>query len=207
MTQDAIGDAKAAAARGDFESAITVLRPLAEAGSREAQYELGFLALTECDLISGREAFSLFLKAAEQGHPEAMYHLATFPEFLSEPFKSPLSEEADWTWLLRSAESGCVQAQYSVAASLATGDWGERPGKQDLEAAVAWYRRAAEAGHAEAQYNLASMLAEGEGCNRDLPAAREWLRRAVAGGYEHAEGLLAHLDSLQRSLDRRSSDE
>lgn len=197
MTQVPIDDAKAAAARGDFESAINVLRPLAQAGNPEAQYELGFLALTECDLISGPEAFSLFREAAEQGHPDAMYHLATFPEFLSEPFKSPLSEEEAWSWLLRSAESGCVQAQYSAAASLATGDWGERPGMQDLEAAVAWYRRAAEAGHAEAQYNLASMLAEGEGCERNLAEAKEWLRRAIAGGYEYAEGLQAHLDSLK----------
>jgi hypothetical protein len=124
MTNDPIGDAKAGAARGDFESAIALLRPLAEAGNREAQYELGFLALTECDLIPGREAFSLFMKAAEQGHADAMYHLATFPQFLSEPFRSPLSEEEGWSWLLRSAESGCVQAQYDAAASLATGDWG-----------------------------------------------------------------------------------
>ena len=83
MTQDAISDARAAAARGEFESAIARLRPWAEAGNREAQYQLGFLALTEGDLISGREAFWLFLTAAAQGHAEAMYHLATFPEFLS----------------------------------------------------------------------------------------------------------------------------
>lgn len=196
MTYDAIGDAKAAAARGDFESAITVLRPLAAAGNPEAQYQLGFLAMTECDLIKGREAFSLFIDAAEQGHPEAMYELATFPEFLSEPFKSPLSEEETWRWLLRAAEGGSVQAQRHAGASLATGDWREGNVPQDLSAAVAWYRRAAEAGDADAQYNLASMLAEGEGCERDLTAAREWLRRAVAGGYQYAEGLVAHLDAL-----------
>jgi TPR repeat protein len=202
-----ISDAKAAVARGDFELAITILRPLAEAGNHDAQYELGFLALTECEVISGREAFSLFKKAAEHGHAEGMYHLATFPEFISEPFKSPLSEEEAWQWMLRAAESGCVQAQRDAGASLATGEWREGKILQDLAAAIAWYRRAAEAGHADAQYNLASMLAEGEGCDRDLPAAREWLRRAVAGGYEYAEGLLAHLDSLQQSLDRRNSDE
>lgn len=83
MTNDAISDAKAAAVRGDFESAIAVLRPLADAGNRDAQYELGFLALTECEVISGREAFSLFKKAADDGHAEAMYHLATFPELAS----------------------------------------------------------------------------------------------------------------------------
>jgi TPR repeat protein len=207
VTQDPLDNARAAAARGDFETAISVLRPLAEGGNREAQYELGFLALTECDLISGHEAFSLFLNAAEDGHVEAMYHLATFPDFISERFTSPLSDEDTWQWLLRAAEGGCIQAQRDAGASLATGDWREGRVPQDLPAAVAWYRRAAEAGHADAQYNLASMLAEGEGCDRDLPAAREWLRRAVAGGYEHAEGLRAHLDSLQQSVDGRSPDE
>jgi len=171
VTEDPISQARAAARRGEFVSAIALMRPLPEAGNREAQYQLGFLALTECDLISGREAFSLFRDAAEQGHPEAMYHLATFPEFLSEPFKSPLSEEEDWRWLLRAAESGCVQAQYDAAASLATGDRGESGAIQDLEAAVEWYRRAAEAGHAGPSTTSPP-------CSRKGTAAREiWLQR------------------------------
>ena len=53
MTNDPVGDAKAAAERGDVESAITILRPLAQAGNREAQYGLAFLALTECDHFLG----------------------------------------------------------------------------------------------------------------------------------------------------------
>ena len=205
--RETIENARAAAAHGDFASAIALLRPLAEAGNREAQYELGFLALTECESISGREAFSLFTKAAQAGHVEAMYHLATFPAFIAEPFRSPLSDEETWQWLMRAAEGGSVQAQRDAGASLATGDWREGRVPRDLPAAVAWYRRAADAGHPVAQYNLASMLAEGEGCDRDVSAAREWLRRAVAGGYEYAQGLLAHLDALQRRFDGRSSDE
>jgi len=124
------------------------------------------------------------MNAAQDSHVEAMYHLATFPDFSTEPFRSPLSEEESWRWLIRAAEGRCVQAQRDAGASLATGDWREGNVPQDLPAAVAWYRRAAEAAHADAQYNLASMLAEGEGCDRELPAARQWLRRAVAGGHE-----------------------
>jgi TPR repeat protein len=119
-----IKNAKAAAERGEFELAVTLLRPLAESGEPDAQYELGFLGLTECDLITGREAFSLFQSAANQGHA-AMYHLATFPEFVNGPFKSPLSEKEAWSWLIRSAESGCAQAQYDAGAFLASGDWGD----------------------------------------------------------------------------------
>jgi TPR repeat protein len=134
------------------------------------------LALTECDLISGREAFALFLAAAEQGHAGRCFTLPRFPEFVTEQFKSLSTAEA-WAWLLRAAEAGSVQAQYDAGAILATGgDWGNGAVVPvDLKAAVAWYRRAAEAGHAEAQFNLASMLSEGEGCERDVVAAKEWL--------------------------------
>jgi len=196
MTMTAtIAEARAAAERGDFELAIALLRPLADAGDSEAQYQLGALAMTECDLVSGEEAFAVFRAAADQGHAEAMHELATFPEFLSEPFKSPLSEEEAWSWLMRAAEGGSLGAQYNVAACLATGDWGDGDvGSQDLEAAVAWYRRAAEAGHAEAQFNLASMFLHGEGCEPDVAAAREWLTRSLAGGYVYAAELLAILD-------------
>jgi hypothetical protein len=65
VTHDPIREAKAATARGDYESAITVLRPLAEAGNRDGQYQLGFLALTECELISGREG----LLVVHEGRP------------------------------------------------------------------------------------------------------------------------------------------
>jgi TPR repeat protein len=88
-----------------------------------------------------------------------------FPEFVSEPFKSPLLDEEAWQWLLRAAEGGCVQAQRDAGASLATGDWREGKVPQDLAAAVTWYRRAAEAGHADAQYNLASCSRRGKAAN------------------------------------------
>jgi hypothetical protein len=61
MTTDPIGRARAAAERGAFEAAIAILQPLSDAGNPEAQFHLGCLALTECELISGREAFSLFM--------------------------------------------------------------------------------------------------------------------------------------------------
>jgi TPR repeat protein len=176
LTDDPIRDASAASERGEFESAIITVRPLAEAGNREAQYQLGYLALTECDLISGREAFSFFLEASEQGHAEAMYRLATLPEFLSEPFKSPLSNEEAWRWLLRAAEAGCIQAQRDAGAALASGDWREGKVPQDLPTAVASYRRAAEAGHTDAQFKLASM-----------PCGRRRLQQRCARGQRVVE--------------------
>jgi hypothetical protein len=54
VTDDPVSDARAAAARGEFESAVSRLRPVPESGNPEARYYLGLLALTECDLVSGR---------------------------------------------------------------------------------------------------------------------------------------------------------
>jgi TPR repeat protein len=77
---------------------------------------------------SGREAFSLFMSAAQDGHVEAMYHLATFPDFTSEPFRSPLSDEETWQWLLRAAESmsrrmSGVRRHASTSDARATGQY------------------------------------------------------------------------------------
>jgi uncharacterized protein len=174
--------------RRDFESAVTLLRPLAEAGHAEAQYQLGSLVLTECELITGKEAFALLDSAANQGHPYATYHLATFPEFLGEGFSSPLSARMARQLLIRAAELGCVEAQYDLAATLATGnDGSEAP---DLAGALKWYSCAAVAGHLEAQFNLAFMLLEGEGCVPDRGEAVRWLELAKAHGHEQARRLL-----------------
>jgi TPR repeat protein len=197
VERDLIDRAKAAAERGDFAAAVGLLRPWADAGLPDAQFALALLALTECDLVTGREAFSLFQAAARQDHPAAMYYLATFPEFRNEPFQSPLSADEAWSWLIRAAELGYADAQYDAGAYLATGDWaGGNVIPQNLDESFAWYRIAAEAGHAEAQFNLATMLIEGEGCVQDLVSARVWLQRSLAGGCADAGELLSDLETF-----------
>lgn len=81
-------------------------------------------------------------------------------------------------FVLRAAEGGLVDAQYFVAAELATGV----SVNQDLRTAAEWYRRAAEGGLAEAQYNLALMYADGEGVVKDSAKALEYLTLAAGGG-------------------------
>jgi hypothetical protein len=192
IEREQILNAKEAAGRRDFATAVALLQPLAHAGIVDAQYELGYLALTECELVPGREAFACFQAAASHGHAAAMYHLATFPEFATEAFSSPLSTATRWELLIAAAEGGDVQAQRDAGAYLATGDW--EPGSTpDLPAAVGWYRKAAAAGHADAQFNLGTMLLAGEGCDRDVSEAVQWLNAAVA-----------HLTTSARSAWRRS---
>jgi hypothetical protein len=197
MTEEILARASAAIERRAFDEAIALLRPLAESGDCEAEFRLGFLVLTECEELSGREGFRWLLAAAEQGHAKAAYHLATFPVFITEGFTSPLSSAESWRFLIRAAEAGCVEAQYVAGASLATGDWGEEMRPLDLPAALSWYQRAAEAGHAMAQFNFACMLLQGEGCDADRKNGIYWLRRAAASGDPQARRYLSDLGEAQ----------
>ena len=97
---------------------------------------------------------------------------ATFPEFVTEQFTSPLSTAEAWAWLLRAAEAGSIQAQDHAAGNGAVVP-------VDLKAAAGMGHSRAGGGHAEAQFNLAAMLMEGEGCERDVVAAKAWLRRSL----------------------------
>jgi uncharacterized protein len=180
-----------AAEAGDYLSAIKFLRPLAETGNPEAQFQLGMLALTECDLITGKEAYFWFESSANQGHALAMFQLATFPYFRT--FDSPLSDEESWDLLLRAAEHGCVDAQYHLGALFATGD--NFKNEVDQKAAFVWYQKAAEADHPEAQFNLAFMYLLGEGCVLDRELAIMWLEKAVAKNHEQAKTLLNDIRS------------
>lgn len=191
---DLVVEARQAANRGEFATAISILRPIAEGGAVDAQFELGRLVLTECDLLSGREGFEWLYAAAGQGHTEASYEVATYPSFPSEPFESPLDGEARWQFLLHAAAGGVTEAQYHAGACLATGDFADGfvlP--VDTRAAVDWYRRASESGHVTAQFNLGCMLIEGEGCDPDREEGVRWLQKAARGGDQQAGAYLAGL--------------
>jgi TPR repeat protein len=194
LGEEILARARAATDRKAFSEAIVLLRPLAESGDREAQFTLGFLVLTECEELTGREGFHWLLAAAEQGHAQAAFHVAGYPDFLSEGFTSPLSTEESWRFLMRAAEGGCVEAQYSAGEWLATGEWGNDAAKTvDLAAALRWYQRAADAGHATAQWEVGCMLLNGEGCDPDIERGIDWLKRAAASGDPQAPQFLAAL--------------
>ena len=174
--------------------AISILQPLAEAGLAEAQFQLGRLVLTECDLLTGRQGFEWLYAAAQQGHSEAQYRVATYPSFPNEPFESPLSSTTRWELLLSAAAAGITDAQYHAATCVATGAFGDDFSVPiDLSSALDWYRRASEAGHATAQFNLACMLLNGEGCARNRDEGMRWLESAAERGDEQARRFLVYL--------------
>lgn len=75
------------------------------------------LVMTECDELTGCQGFRWLKAAADQGHPDAAYHVATFPTFAGEGFSSPLTADESWRFLILAAETGSVEAQQHAAAS------------------------------------------------------------------------------------------
>ena len=73
---DALDDARTAVNTRDFDRAYQLLRPLAEQGNAEAQYNLGVLYRTGRGVPKDYSAaFNWFGKAAAQKHAQAQYNL------------------------------------------------------------------------------------------------------------------------------------
>lgn len=169
---EAIEEARRAIEREEYESASELLRPLADTGSAEAQYLLGYLYFTSAD-VDAQESYQWLEQAAAEQHPEAIFHLACSR---TDGLFGPPDDEVHRTLLIRAAELGSVQAQRDLGCCYATGDdgWPLDPVLGRL-----WYGRAAAAGHADAQYNFGLMLLDGEGGPAD-PSGDEWIHRAAA---------------------------
>ncbi len=177
-----IQDAKRSLHKGDYPSAIRLLRPLAESGIAEAQCLLGSLCLV-ADAIAKEEARDWLHRAAKQNDPAALYYL-----FVIGLDSAKKEEDARRALLVRSAELGCADAQDHLGRLYATGDGGF---PQDKFLARMWYGRAAEQGTPGAAYEVAFMMLLGEGGPADREAAYKWFTKAAEGGHEEAQRFLA----------------
>ena len=171
--QALLNQAKVAIETGNCEEAIPLLLPLAESGDMEAQFLLGYMYFADCDYpFADSVAHDWLVKAKEQGHAEACYHLAWFPNAQG---VSSIDDVEHMNLLVEAGERGSVEAQRDLGAYFATGDW---VGGKDEAKAVEWYTKAAEQGHALSQYDLGFMLLLGEGTAQNTLKGMEWLNKA-----------------------------
>ncbi len=123
----------AAAKAGDYETALSVWRPLAEGGDPASQFNLGMMYArgegVDEDLA---QAAKWFGKAAEQGEVNAQAHLGGM-------YARGIGVERDYgkaaEWLYRAASQHHKQSQYELGTLYANGTGVER----DLGAAYFWF--------------------------------------------------------------------
>lgn len=138
-------DGYAAFERGDYEAALRVWRPLAEAGDDLAQYSLGVIYYEGLSVPKDFvEAAIWFRLAAQQGNEGAEYSLGVM--YAEGRGVRPDAEQAV-RWFRLAADHGVDSAQFNLGLMYATG----RGVPADPVVAYAWFILAAEQGHAEAR--------------------------------------------------------
>ena len=85
-------------------------------------------------------------------------------------------------WMEKSAQAGCVDAQFELAS--------HHDYDGDMEQAAFWYLKAAEQGHAQAQMRIAECYKNGMGVNQDYKLAQHWLEKAASQNLAEAQYML-----------------
>jgi len=148
----------AAARAGDYASALHEWRPLAEAGNRDAQFNLGLIYENGLGVpADGAEAARWYRRAAEQEDRTAQAYLA---EMYAKGLGIERNDIEALRWYRRAAERGHAAAQYNVGLFLALG----RGVAPDPVQAVAWMTVARESGapRSELLDTLKRNLSEGD---------------------------------------------
>ena len=169
-----IDDATGAFARGDYATAVKLMRPLADEGNPTAQYSLALMYHTGEGLPqSDAEAAKWYRKAADNGDARAQFNLALM---YRNGMGVPKSDAEALKWYRKAADQGNAMAQNSLGLMY---DAGEGVPKDDAEA-VKWYRKAADQGNAKSQFNLAVMYATARGVRKDNVEAYKWYTIAAS---------------------------
>ena len=156
------------------------LQESAEAGSADAQFDLGVLHIKgELPGIKYEDALNWFAQAANQEHAKAQFYLGAM-------YENGKGVEMDHAkaikWFTSSAENGYPIAQNHLGWMFANG----KGIAQDQERAVYWFRKAAEKKYSVAQANLSTMYRDGKGVRSDLRLARTWWNLALESDSDSA---------------------
>ena len=112
----------AAYSKGDYQTALKVLRPLAEQGDRRAQATVGLIYYRGRGVPqSNAEARRWFGLAADQGDPVAEFNLGVMYD---EGQGVPQDHIEAAKWYQRAADQGSPQAQFNLGLWYAQGEGG-----------------------------------------------------------------------------------
>ncbi|KAF9110025.1 hypothetical protein BGX27_006862 [Mortierella sp. AM989] len=139
------------------------------------------------------KAIECFLKAARQGHIDALCYMGLMYG-MGQGVQQDYSKAIKW--YQKAANQGYARAQFHLGTVYYNG-YGVI---LDYSKAVKWYQKAASQGHSDAQFKLGVMYNHGHGVTRDYSKAIDWYQKAAILGdvgaqlnlgkmYEHGEGV------------------
>lgn len=170
------------------------VRTEAEAGSAEAQYQLGMLYRMGSEKLKFRknrtEATVWFRKAAEQGNFEADVELAKI-RMTRYPKAEPINWQKIITHWEKEGNEGSHEAQSNLGVCYADGIGVEADGAKSIH----WCTMAVESDPKNHQpmFTLAKLYRDGEIVPTNTPLAFEWMQKAANTGYNWAQLRLAEM--------------
>jgi TPR repeat protein len=179
-------EGEAALVQKDYGKAVAIYSELANNKYSIAEYQMGYLTLhgfgiDKDDLIAN----AFFLKAAEQGLPQAKFALGTM-------YLTALNTAQAMPWLKQAALQNDPHALYMAGVMYENGI--NMP--VDPNVAVSFYEKSAQQGFSSALYNLALMLYKGEGVPKNIPVALTYFAKAATAGSAKAQDVMGVFTSM-----------
>ena len=166
---------------GDYKKALTILKPLAEAGDPNAQKIMGIMYDYGQGVAKDPEqALYWYTLSANQGDPAVQYQVGA-KYFRGDGVRQDYHEAAKW-WE-QAANGGQVDAQFNLGLMYYRGLSVEKNNQRAAEL----FSKAAEQGHSYAQYSLAVMYSFGHGVKKDYNAAFQWFTKSAKQGIAEAQ--------------------
>lgn len=166
-----------------FWSALAIATVLTTPIQAQAGFDEGLEAYQNQDY---KTAYSEWLSLAEQGDPDAQYHLSGL-------YDAGLGVMKDYNqrliWITKAAEQGHAQAQYALAFIYERGENVKKDDKQALK----WFTKAAIQGYSNAQLNLGYNYANGKGVKKDDQQAFAWYSKAAKQGVTAAQYIIGSM--------------
>jgi uncharacterized protein len=161
---------------GDYETALAVWQPLAEAGDAGSQFGMGLLNANGWGVpLDDAAALRWYESAAGQGHAEAQYNIGVM-------YQNGWGVEQDdakaFEWHQKAAESGFPAAQRSVGNMYANGLGTD----VNRSRAYMWLEIAAMLGDSDANFNREGLepTMEADDITAARSAAIEWIEKFAA---------------------------
>ena len=180
------------------------LRRKADAGNREAQFELGQRLEEGRGVRANREeAGRWYQRAGHGGHEDAQKSSVRLYERQAVANKARIEDVRPvQDWLRKAAKDGDVLAQQMLAVKLARGEGM----KQDYRESLQWFEQLAEKGSLPAQQNAALMNYYGLGTEPNAASAYKWFKAAGEQGDGIAQYIVATLSYYGHGTSRNESD-
>lgn len=186
-----------ASEKGDYSTALKLLRPLAESGDVRAQCSLGRMYFTAAGVKQDfKESAYWYEMAAKQGNASAQYDLGFMLYYQSTGVPQDFMKAS--YWFRKAADQGYADAQEQLGKMYTYG-YGV---PQDYKEAAKWYLKAADQGNSDAQIHIGDMYQYGKGVPQDFKEAANWYRKdAQKSGWDGLQKL-GHLYANGQGVDQ-----